>query len=253
MKNTQFKTPGGIAALAIGIISLATSAQASLITSSANLPPAGVYLSTDIHQIYAGPALAFLLTLPAHAPLANEVIYGHGGNGTAGNPNDETESFGSTLDAMLQITSTAGGPPIYSGPVHGSGGVGSVETLVKNKIGQTTGTFDTEMLQLNLQGQVPGFPPFMIRESPTLQSTGQTSITDIGGGLYKIDSFFDVFTELSIDGGLSWMVGSNSVANSQAGIGASGHVTLEALPEPTSVSLVGLGLASMAGFIRRRR
>ena len=34
-----------------------------------------------------------------------------------------------------------------------------------------------------------------------MPSPGRTTITDIGGGLYQIDSFFDVFTELSIDGG----------------------------------------------------
>jgi hypothetical protein len=44
----------------------------------------------------------------------------------------------------------------------------------------------------------------MIRESPSLASSGQTTITDLGGGQFKIDSFFDVFTELSLDGGQSW-------------------------------------------------
>ena len=62
--------------------------------------------------------------------------------------------------------------------------------------------YDTEMLQLDLTGTGP-FGPFMIRESPTKQSTGKTTIQVVTGG-YMIDSFFDVFTELSIDGGASW-------------------------------------------------
>lgn len=49
----------------------------------------------------------------------------------------------------------------------------------------------------------------MIRESPTLASTGQTTITDVGGGEFSITSFFDIFTELSVDGGQTWMPAEN--------------------------------------------
>ncbi|MGH7729772.1 MAG: hypothetical protein ACRENJ_00810 [Candidatus Eiseniibacteriota bacterium] len=57
--------------------------------------------------------------------------------------------------------------------------------------------FDTEMLQLDLSG---GGLPVMIRESPVLPSLGKT----LQNGNYQIDSFFDVFTELSLDGGQTW-------------------------------------------------
>ena len=43
----------------------------------------------------------------------------------------------------------------------------------------------------------------MIRESPTLASTGRTTIATLSDG-YLISSFFDVFTEVSLDGGMSW-------------------------------------------------
>lgn len=66
-----------------------------------------------------------------------------------------------------------------------------------------TGTFDTEMTQLDLAGMSP-LGALMIRESPTLSSPGQLTLADIGGGQSMMDSFFDVFTELSFDGGKVW-------------------------------------------------
>ncbi len=64
--------------------------------------------------------------------------------------------------------------------------------------------FDTEMLALDVSG---GTLPagVMIRESPTEPSLGRTSITTVPDGTYRIGSFFDVFTELSVNGGNTWM------------------------------------------------
>ncbi len=63
--------------------------------------------------------------------------------------------------------------------------------------------FDTEMLQLDISGD--NLPSGMrLRESPTLASTGKTAISPAPGGGFIIDSFFDVFTELSMNGGLTW-------------------------------------------------
>ena len=69
----------------------------------------------------------------------------------------------------------------------------------EHAVGQADGiTFDTEMLQVDLSGgSLPG--GVMIRESPTLASLGSTKLTDQGGGNFRIDSFFDVFTELPPD------------------------------------------------------
>ncbi len=66
--------------------------------------------------------------------------------------------------------------------------------------------YDTELLQLDISG---GTLPagVMLRESPTLQSTGQTTVQQVTGG-YLISSFFDVFTEVSVDGGATWSTGS---------------------------------------------
>ncbi|MCX5684554.1 MAG: PEP-CTERM sorting domain-containing protein [Planctomycetota bacterium] len=103
-------------------------------------------------------------------------------------------------------------------------------------------SFDTEMLSLNISG---GTLPagVMIRESPTLASNGQHSITDLAVGTYQIDSFFDIFTELSVDGGASWMPAQGLQGPSAM------HVVLT--PEPATMTLLGLG--GLVALIRRRR
>lgn len=99
-------------------------------------------------------------------------------------------------------------------------------------------TWQTEMLQLDLTGG--GLPTgLMIRESPTLASMGTTTIQYIGGP-YHIDSFFDVFTELSIDGGQTWTPG-----NAQL------HLVGD-VPEPSGAALALVGIVVIGWPAARR-
>ena len=60
--------------------------------------------------------------------------------------------------------------------------------------------YDTEMLALNISGG--GLPSgVMVRESPSKASLGRTSVRTVGPNDYRVDSFFDIFTEISLDGG----------------------------------------------------
>jgi hypothetical protein len=69
--------------------------------------------------------------------------------------------------------------------------------------------YDTEMLGLTISGG--SLPSGMqLRESPTLQSTGKTAISPAAGGGFVIDSFFDVYIELSLDGGANWQVSTSA-------------------------------------------
>lgn len=197
-------------------------------TPNPDLPPDGVYLTPDdVHAMYSGPDLLIVLSAIQHRPFVPGMKHDDG----AGNEFEEFESSlqgqGACEGLMCDVL---GIPPNF--PVNMTG---PVQTLVLGKSGNTTGTFDTEMVSMSLVGG-----PVMVRESPTETSTGQTTITDIGGGLYHIDSFFDVFTELSLDGGLSWIPSTGSA-----------HVAL-GIPEPASVVLMGLALLGLTGLRRRR-
>ncbi len=116
-----------------------------------------------------------------------------------------------------------------------------VKTTTQTGSDGVTEYYDSEMLQLEISGG--GLPSnIYIRESPTKQSLGRTTSSGGGGGGsggYQMDSFFDVYTEISTDGGISWQPTTSGAA----------EVTLspEVLPvTPVTItgivpSLVGIG------------
>ena len=113
------------------------------------------------------------------------------------------ETFGSKVDLRY---STDGGRTFqdFTGDANCTVSVTRVGPQVKGAVARIAGdeVFQTEMLQLDLSGgNLP--PNVRLRESPTLASIGQTTITPAAGG-FMVSSFFDVFTEISLDGGNTW-------------------------------------------------
>jgi len=196
--------------------------------STPNLPPStGGYVSpADVHACYAliGLGNPLCLVQGDHSFFTNphyDVVPG---------TSNGLDQFGSTFTGMATGASLGTNvmPLTLSGPVQ-------VE-IFNRPSNNMTGTFDTEMLQLDLSGG----PGIMIRESPTLASTGMTKITDNGNGTFHIDSFFDIFTELSLDGGATWTPST-----------APTHVDL-VTPEPATFGILGLGSLALVIFRRRR-
>ncbi len=105
-----------------------------------------------------------------------------------------------------------------------------------------TQTFDTEMLSMNLTGDL------RLVGGPHHGHVTILKISDPTGGgqdQYRVDSFFDIFTELSVDGGQSWHPCQNATRL------ASSIIT----PEPSMLTLLliaGLG-ATPAAICRWRR
>jgi hypothetical protein len=190
-------TPSFIPTLAAAILALSASAARADYTTAAPGSPDPLSLQQPGAETYANGImfrnLDLQLTSPPHSTLS------------PGN-----YSVNSFFDVFTEL-SLDGGQTWLPQSGTGSG------TVQGTDLG--SGTFHTEMLSLDLS--LPG--GVLIRESPTLTSAGETDVT--GPGPYQIHSFFDVFTELSLDGGQTWSPQT------------SGPARLDGMPEPATLAL----------------
>jgi hypothetical protein len=205
-------------------------ASAQVITSNPNLPPStGAYYMTpsQIHAAYSEGLLTVDMTQFLYEPnFADTVSVLYDGSG------NEFDTYNSQGSALISINGGPAAPLTLAGPV-------SVEDLGKQ--GFPTGVFNTQMLSLDLTGSVSGHSVEIMLDPTLGNSIGQTSITDVGGGQYQITSFFDIFTELSLDGG-PFLPQTQATSPS--------YVTLQNLPEPSSMTLLAI---SSLTLLRRRR
>src|SRR5215510_16421675 len=90
-------------------------------------------------------------------------------------------------------------------------GPGSTDTIVQRtadctitlSVAGSACTIPIAMVALSLQSTIN--PLVLVRESPTLTSAGTMTMTSNGSGTGgTFSSFFDVFFEISTNGGLTW-------------------------------------------------
>jgi hypothetical protein len=209
---------------------------AGIVSTSSSLPPSnGVYVA-NVDACYV--ILSRSTQVTACLQNGSDGDFLNPQSDFNASPGNQLSTFNSTLTAGISIDGAPFGPFQFTGPA---------KVEIFNRTSQSDlGTFNTEMLQFDMSGDITGLGTLLIRESPTLASTGQTSVTSIAAThpLFHIESFFDIFTEISIDGGQTWIPQSNGPT----------RVELQtAAPEPGTWFLLGTSLAGLAAYRLRRR
>jgi hypothetical protein len=103
-------------------------------------------------------------------------------------------TFNSFFDIFTELSIDSG---LTWNPVSGSGNISVTPALRGNISGIETWSSSVNDMTATTGSGV------MFRESPTLSSTGTNTYKPVSNG-YMIDSFFDVFLEMSTNGGETW-------------------------------------------------
>jgi hypothetical protein len=169
---------------------LAASQAPGVLVTATSLPAAGAYHG-GTHVFLDGRAT---LTCSSHGSFTSSVDPPRGPGTTT--IADYFATFTGELSLKPPLVPSAAVHPI-AGRVHMTERIAFAERRGSVQV------FDTEMVVVDLQGA--GMPEnVMVRESPALGSSGRTTITTLARGRYRVESYYDVWLEISLDGGKSW-------------------------------------------------
>lgn len=114
-----------------------------------------------------------------------------------GSPSGIPADFPATsfFDVFVEISLDGGA---HFAPMTGTAQMN--ETANLPTISSPTETFDTMMTGLDITGSTGGHS-VELNLDPSHTDPGNTTVTAMGGGQFQIQSFFDIFTELSLDHG----------------------------------------------------
>lgn len=157
-----------------------------------SLPVAGAaYHGAAPHRFFDGDAE---LTCGSHGNFTNAVAPPAVQGGTV------TSDYFATFEGELVLS-----PPLVRAAITHPLTVQAhmVERITLAETQDATRRFDTELLTFELGGSA--MPDgVLVRESPSVASMGRTTITNLSDDRYRVDAFYDVWLEISMDAGGTW-------------------------------------------------
>lgn len=137
-------------------------------------------------------------------------------------------------EGTLDLLSAAGVSTRYSGAFNGL-----LSSRRRDGSGGTRATVSSSVLSLRFNlTPILGGAGVHLRASPIRSGTGSTTVEDLGNGTFRVESFFDIFVDLSFDGGQNWYE-------------AAAPLHLDLVPSPTVAT--AFFVASGLTIARRRR
>lgn len=208
-------------------LTLGTAGRAAVITNSTTLPPLGVGFGI----VGGGSCFSAVGVCAVPGTLTFTSIASSGFN-----PMGQYIVANATLTGNVTMQSTVL-PVVLTGTVE--------EEVLGRTVNTPTGNWPTQILSFDLSGPVLGHTLGLGLDTSHM-STGGASVDDVPGqdGLFSVDSFFDVFVELTFDQGLPGVPPLSTTR---------GPFVVALAPEPATLMLLAgpiLGLAVLRGSRR---
>ena len=205
-------------------------ARASIIQSNSNLPPE--------NGAYTAPTIC--VTLGPGACIVGASLFDFSGTTTIFDQSGQSIDSSITMTAKI-YSNNNGMPGMFLGNLMLSGPIGIL--YAGRMTNMDLGTFPSSLTELDLTGMFNGHSLEVIL-NPNVTSMGPTTVEPAAvslspDGEFQITSFFDVFSEISIDHG-AFVPGPPRT------------FTLNTVPEPGSISLLAFGVAGAVGRLRQR-